>query len=277
VQIVRTREELADASAVLRQSGKLALAPTMGALHAGHVALITEAKHRADKVAASIFVNPMQFGAGEDLDRYPRREAEDLRLLETAGCDLVWLPGLTDIYPQGFSTAVRVSGVSDRWEGEARPGHFEGVATVVAKLLLSVGPDVALFGEKDFQQLAVIRRMVGDLSIPVEILGVPTIRESDGLALSSRNVYLSDDERARAVALPEALNAARDQIRAGAPVSTVVRNAKQALVDAGFLRIDYLALVDAASLEPLERPHGEMRLIAAAVIGKTRLIDNIAA
>jgi len=277
VQIVRTREELADASAVLRRSGKLALAPTMGALHAGHVALITEAKHRADKVAASIFVNPMQFGAGEDLDRYPRREAEDLRLLETAGCDLVWLPGLTDIYPQGFSTAVRVSGVSDRWEGEARPGHFEGVATVVAKLLLSVGPDVALFGEKDFQQLAVIRRMVGDLCIPVEILGVPTIRESDGLALSSRNAYLSDDERARAVALPEALNAARDQIRSGAPVSTVVRNAKQALVDAGFLRIDYLALVDAASLEPLERPHGEMRLIAAAVIGKTRLIDNIAA
>jgi pantoate--beta-alanine ligase len=262
--------------AELKRSGRLALVPTMGALHAGHLALIDEARQRADKVAATIFVNPMQFGTGEDLDRYPRREAQDARMLEEAGCDLLWLPTAADIYPDGFSTKVSVSGVSERWEGEARPGHFDGVATIVAKLLLSVGPDVALFGEKDFQQLAVIRQMVRDLAIPVEIVGVGTVRETDGVALSSRNAYLSADERARAVGLPNALNAAREAIRGGTPVSTALRQAKQALVDAGFLRIDYLALVEAETLEPLDEPGGEMRLIAAAVVGTTRLIDNVA-
>jgi pantoate--beta-alanine ligase len=180
-----------------------------------------------------------------------------------------------DVYPDGFSTKISVAGVSEWWEGEARPGHFDGVATVVAKLLLSVRPDIALFGEKDFQQLAVIRRMVQDLNIPVEIVGVPTVREADGLALSSRNAYLSTDERERAVALPNALKAARDAILAGSPVGAALRDAKQSLVDAGFLRIDYFALVDAARLEPLDAPAGEMRLIAAAVIGTTRLIDNL--
>jgi pantoate--beta-alanine ligase len=276
VQIVRSSEDLALGLAELKRSGRLALVPTMGALHAGHLALIDEARQRADKVAATIFVNPMQFGTGEDLDRYPRREAEDARMLEEAGCDLLWLPTAADIYPDGFSTKVSVSGVSERWEGEARPGHFDGVATVVAKLLLSVGPDVALFGEKDFQQLAVIRQMVRDLAIPVEIVGVGTVRETDGVALSSRNAYLSADERARAVGLPNALNAAREAIRGGTPVSTALRQAKQALVDAGFLRIDYLALVEAETLEPLDEPGGEMRLIAAAVVGTTRLIDNVA-
>jgi pantoate--beta-alanine ligase len=179
------------------------------------------------------------------------------------------------VYPDGFSTKISVAGVSERWEGEARPGHFDGVATVVAKLLLSVRPDVALFGEKDFQQLAVIRRMVQDLNIPVEIVGVPTVREADGLALSSRNAYLSPDERQRAVALPNALKAAREAILAGSPVGTALREAKQSLVDAGFLRIDYFAVVDAATLEPVDAPAGEMRLIAAAVIGTTRLIDNL--
>jgi pantoate--beta-alanine ligase len=274
VQIVRSSEELALARAQL--SGRLALVPTMGALHAGHLALIAEARKHADNVAASIFVNPAQFGEGEDFERYPRSEAEDVLKLEEAGCNLLWAPTIADVYPAGFATKISVAAVSERWEGEARPGHFDGVATVVAKLLLSVRPDVALFGEKDFQQLAVIRRMVTDLNIPVDIVGVPTVREADGLALSSRNAYLSADERQRAVALPNALREARQSILDGEPVSTALRGAKQALVDAGFLRIDYFALVDAATLEPMDQPAGDMRLIAAAVIGTTRLIDNIA-
>jgi pantoate--beta-alanine ligase len=248
----------------------------MGALHAGHIALVDEANRVADKVAATIFVNPAQFGANEDFNRYPRREAEDARMLEDAGCELLWIPTIADIYPNGFSTSVHVGGLSKRWEGEARPGHFDGVATVVAKLLLSVHPDVAVFGEKDFQQLAVIRRMVADLNIPVQIAAMPTVREDDGLALSSRNAYLSPDERSRAVALPNALRDARNAILSGAPVAQALQQAKQGLVDAGFLRIDYLTLVDAATLEPIEAPSGDMRLIAAAVIGATRLIDNLA-
>jgi pantoate--beta-alanine ligase len=238
--------------------------------------LIEEAKRCADRVVATIFVNPMQFGAGEDLDRYPRQEAEDARQLEEHGCDLLWIPGVTEIYPDGFATKVSVSGVSERWEGEARPGHFDGVATVVAKLLLSVGPDAALFGEKDFQQLAVIRKMVGDLAIPVEIVGVPTIREADGLALSSRNAYLSPDERKGAVALSRALGDTREAIASGTAVGNALSEARRSLTEAGFSRVDYFALVDAGTLEPVEEPAGEMRLIAAAVIGTTRLIDNIA-
>ena len=272
MQTVRNSEELAQARGAL--TSKVALVPTMGALHDGHMALVAEARKHADHVVASIFVNPAQFGEGEDFGRYPRREAEDARMLEQAGCDLLWMPSVVDIYPEGFSTQVSVNGVSERWEGEARPGHFDGVATVVAKLLLSVRPDVAVFGEKDFQQLAVIRRLVSDLNIPAEIAGVPTVREPDGLALSSRNAYLSTDERQRAVALPRALDDAGKAILSGAPVAKAVRAAKQTLVDAGFLRIDYLALVDASTLEPLDEPRGEMRLIAAAVIGTTRLIDN---
>jgi pantoate--beta-alanine ligase len=275
VQTVRSSEELARAHSDLG-IGTLALVPTMGALHAGHMALLDEAKRRADKVAATIFVNPAQFGANEDFSRYPRQEKRDSRLLAEHGCDLLWMPAVEDIYPLGFATTVSVSGVSERWEGEARPGHFDGVATVVAKLLLSVRPDVALFGEKDFQQLAVIRRMAADLNLAVEIAGVPTVREPDGLALSSRNAYLSADERQRAVALPNALIAARDAILGGGSVPAALRHGKQSLVDAGFLRIDYLALVDAATLEPLDQPAGEMRLIAAAVMGNTRLIDNLA-
>jgi pantoate--beta-alanine ligase len=276
VQTVRSSEELAQALLEVRSGGTLALVPTMGALHDGHMALIGEAKRRAGKVAATIFVNPTQFGPGEDLDRYPRREAEDARMLEEAGCDLLWTPSVQDIYPDGFSTIIKVSGVADRWEGEARPGHFNGVATVVAKLLLAIRPKVALFGEKDFQQLAVIRRMVADLSISVDIVGVPTAREANGLARSSRNAYLSEDERQRAVALPRALQVAREAIRGGEAVAASLRQAKQSLVDAGFLRIDYLALVDAATLEPLDEAAGDMRLIAAAVMGSTRLIDNVA-
>jgi pantoate--beta-alanine ligase len=273
VQIVRSSEELALARTKL--SGKVALVPTMGALHPGHMALVAVAKNHADSVVASIFVNPTQFGEGEDFGRYPRREEQDAAMLREAACDLLWIPSVVDIYPDGFAARVSVAGVSDRWEGEARPGHFDGVATVVAKLLVAVRPDVALFGEKDFQQLAVIRRMVADLGLPAEIIGVPTVREPDGLALSSRNAYLSPDERRRAVALPKALRSARDSILGGTNVATALRDAKQALVDAGFLKIDYLALVDAATLEPLDAPRDDMRLIAAAVIGTTRLIDNL--
>jgi pantoate--beta-alanine ligase len=276
VQTVRTSEELARALGELRASRTIALVPTMGALHAGHMALVEEAQRRADRVVATIFVNPLQFGAGEDLSRYPRREAEDAQMLKAAGCDLLWMPSADDIYPDGFATTVHVSGVSERWEGEARPGHFDGVVTVVARLLLAVGPDAAVFGEKDFQQLAVISRMVTDLRIPVDVVAVPTVREPDGLALSSRNAYLTADERARAAALPKALAGAQMQVRARVPVGEALRDAKQALVDAGFLRIDYFALVDAATLAPLDSPEGEMRLIAAAVIGSTRLIDNLA-
>jgi pantoate--beta-alanine ligase len=274
VQIVRSSEELALARAEVTTS--LALVPTMGALHTGHIALVEEAKRRASCVAASLFVNPAQFGPNEDFGRYPRREAEDVRMLEGSGCELLWIPSVADMYPDGFSTSIRVGGVSDRWEGEARPGHFEGVATVVAKLLMSVRPDVALFGEKDFQQLAVIRRMVLDLNIPVEIAAVATVREQDGLALSSRNAYLSKDERSRAIALPEALERARLAILDGAPVRPALEVARKSLVEAGFSRIDYIELVDSSTLEPVDEPKGEMRLIAAAIIGTTRLIDNLA-
>jgi pantoate--beta-alanine ligase len=276
VQIVRPGEELTRALAAARSEGTLALVPTMGALHDGHLALIAEARTRADRVAATIFVNPTQFNDPADLARYPRSEEDDLTKLEAAGCDLAWLPSADQLYPGGFATTVSVRGVSQRWEGEHRPGHFDGVATVVAKLLLLIRPDIAIFGEKDWQQLAVIRRMVEDLAIGTEIAGVPTKRDADGLAMSSRNALLSAEERGRAAALPQALEHARDAIRGGKPVTAALSQAKQSLVDAGFLRIDYLALVDADTLEPMDEARGEMRLIAAASIGSTRLIDNLA-
>jgi pantoate--beta-alanine ligase len=277
LQSIREANQLPVALVALRAGGKsLALVPTMGALHAGHIALVEEARRRVDRVVATIFVNPLQFGANEDLDRYPRQEEQDAEMLEQAGCDLLWLPQAQDMYPPGFATTVSVEGLSDRWDGEARPGHFDGVATVVAKLLCAVRPDIAIFGEKDFQQLAVIRRMTQDLQLGVEILGHPTIRDADGLALSSRNAYLSADERQNALALPQALNEAAAQIRSGTPVADSLAQAKERLTAAGFARIDYVALVNALTLEPLDRAGGPMRLIAAAVIGRTRLIDNIA-
>lgn len=277
MQIIRRLEELDPALAKLRQAGeKIALVPTMGALHAGHMALIEQARGHAGRVVATIFVNPMQFGAGEDLGRYPRQEAADAAMLEEAGCDLLWLPAVEDIYPSGFATKIHVSGLSERWEGEARPGHFDGVATVVAKLFLIILPDLSLFGEKDFQQLVVIRRMASDLGLGGEIVGVPTVRDADGLALSSRNAYLSAADRIRAPALPNTLEAARQAILFGEPVAETLAAAMKSLEVAGFAPIDYVALVDAASLEPLDAPRGTMRLVAAATIGGTRLIDNIA-
>ncbi|RST29411.1 pantoate--beta-alanine ligase [Sphingomonas ginkgonis] len=276
MQIIREISALEPALWSLRGKGeRIALVPTMGALHEGHLTLVREGRRRADKVAATIFVNPLQFGAGEDLDRYPRQEEADAALLRAAGCDLLWLPTAAQLYPPGFATTIRVAGVSERWDGAARPGHFDGVATVVAKLLLAVRPDVALFGEKDFQQLAVIRRLVADLALPIEVAGVATVRDSDGLALSSRNAYLSAEERRRALALPEALREAAAAIAGGAPVAASLETAAARLWAAGFDPIDYVALVDAESLEPLAEARGRMRLIAAARLGTTRLIDNL--
>ncbi len=276
MQIIRTIGDLGPALLPWREAGEIiALVPTMGALHAGHMALIEAARSEADRVVATIFVNPLQFGPSEDLDRYPRQEAEDAELLRHHRCDLLWMPTADQLYPPGFSTSVTVSGISERWDGEARPGHFGGVATVVAKLFTAVRPDQAFFGEKDFQQLAVIRRMEADLGLGVSVRGVPTIRDHDGLALSSRNAYLSADERRRAVTLPQALEQAREAILGGEPVAAALDDARRKLSDAGFSRVDYFALVDSATLEPLDALCGEMRLIAAAVIGSTRLIDNI--
>jgi pantoate--beta-alanine ligase len=276
VQSIRDIAQLTSALVALRAGGnRVALVPTMGALHAGHLALVEEARRQADRVVASIFVNPLQFGEGEDLERYPRREKDDAKALEAAGCDLLWVPTPEQMYPAGFSTRVSLAGLSKRWEGEARPGHFDGVATVVTKLLNAVRPEVALFGEKDFQQLAIIRRLVVDLNIRTEIVGVPIVRDEDGLALSSRNAYLSDDDRERAVALPQALEAAAEAIGNGQAVSAALKQARDALAEAGFAPIDYVALVDEATLEPVQSPAGRMRLIAAATIGSTRLIDNL--
>ena len=277
MQTIRDLTSLRPALAALRGAGeRLALVPTMGALHAGHLALITAAKQRAERVAATIFVNPLQFAVGEDLDRYPRQEAHDLAMLAEAGCELVWMPTVADLYPDGFATTVHVAGASERWEGAARPGHFDGVATVVTKLLIATMPDIALFGEKDYQQLAVIRRLAADLGLPTEIAGVPTVRDGDGLALSSRNAYLSPDERRRALALPTALGSVRDAVRSGVPVKQALDAALHTLGQAGFGPIDYVALVDAATLDPLDALNGQARVIAAARIGTTRLIDNIA-
>ncbi len=276
MQTLRDIGQLGSALVALRAGGhRLALVPTMGALHAGHLAIVEEAKRQADRVVATIFVNPLQFGEGEDLERYPRQEKEDARALEQAGCDLLWIPTPEQMYPAGFSTTVSVAGLGKRWEGHSRPGHFEGVTTVVTKLLNAVRPDVALFGEKDFQQLVIIRRAVIDLNMPVAIVGVPTVREDDGLALSSRNVYLSPDERSRAVILPRTLNRAAGEIASGVPVQHALEHASHALYDAGFSVVDYVALVDETTLEPVEEARGGARLIAAATIGNTRLIDNL--
>jgi len=276
VQIARDLEALRDSIAALRDGGqRIALVPTMGALHAGHVALIEAAKRPGTKVVASIFVNPMQFGANEDLSRYPRREMADIRMLTEAGCDLLWLPTVEIMYPDGFATDVHVSGVSEGFDGASRPGHFDGVATVVSKLFNQVGPHAAYFGEKDYQQLAVIRRFVADLDFGIEIVGVPTQRDDDGLALSSRNIYLDDEQRRQAVALPRALGVAARAIARGEDADAVLDDARTMLTSAGFV-IDYVALADADTLAENPSPDRPRRLLAAARMGATRLIDNIA-
>ena len=253
----------------------IALVPTMGALHAGHMALVAEARARADHVVASIFVNPTQFGPNEDLSSYPRREAADARMLEEAGCAILWAPDVAAMYPDGFASTLSVGGITDGLDGAARPGHFDGVAIVVAKLLNQVRPDTALFGEKDYQQLCVIRRMVRDLDMGVEILGVPTQRDADGLALSSRNAYLTDAERKAARALPRALGEGARARGEGEAVAEVLARAEARLAEAGFAPIDYVALCDAETLAPLAALDRPARLLAAARIGRTRLIDNL--
>ena len=282
MQIAERLVPLRDAVASLRADGPLALVPTMGALHEGHLTLVREAKARAAHVAVSIFVNPRQFGAGEDLAAYPRPRERDLAMLEAEGVSLVWAPDVAEMYPSGYATNVSVTGVSERLCGEARPGHFDGVATVVCKLFNQVRPDIALFGEKDWQQLAVIRRMARDLDLMHPhvdaILGVPTVREDDGLAMSSRNAYLTADERARAAALPAAMKAAIAALGAGEPVAKCLAELYSALLAAGFASVDYAQLCDAESLAPLaQRGNGPARLLVAARIGKARLIDNMAA
>jgi len=275
--IVGTVAALRAAVAGWRAAGeRIALVPTMGALHAGHLALVAEGRRRAERVVATIFVNPKQFGAGEDLARYPRQEAADAAALDAAGCDLLFAPGPDEMYPAGFATSVAVAGITGPLEGVSRPGHFDGVATVVAKLLIQAGADVAVFGEKDYQQLLTIRRLARDLDIPTEIVGHPTVREADGLALSSRNAYLSPAERQAAAALPRALAAVRDGLAAGGDPAALIAAATAALADAGFGPIDYFVLADAESLAPVAAPDQPARLLVAARLGATRLIDNIA-
>jgi pantoate--beta-alanine ligase len=263
----------------LRLDGPVALVPTMGALHEGHLTLVREAKARAAHVVVSIFVNPLQFGAGEDLDAYPRQMARDAQLLEAEGTSLLWAPAVEEMYPDGFATNISVSGVSDGLCGAARPGHFDGVATVVCKLFNQVRPDLALFGEKDWQQLAVIRRMARDLDLSLPkaeaIVGVPTVREADGLAMSSRNAYLTADERRIAAELPAAMAEAVAALRQGAEVSQTMADLASRLLDAGFAGVDYAEVREANSLVPLDRlGAAPARLLVAARIGRARLIDN---
>lgn len=279
IAIVRTVADLrAQVRAWKARGERVALTPTMGALHEGHLSLVALAKTKAERVVASVFVNPTQFGPNEDFDAYPRGEARDAELLASAQCDLLYAPTVGEMYPEGFSTTINLTGVSEPLDGAARPGHFAGVATVVTKLLLQSGADVAVFGEKDYQQLQVIKRVVRDLDIPVEIIGAPTSRLEDGLARSSRNAYLSEAEREVAGRMNLALSDAVRRLQGGESVEKVEATGRAALERAGFQRIDYFDVRNAGDLShpgpgPLNVPG---RVLAAAVIGKTRLIDNMA-
>ena len=282
MQTVNRLDPLRSAIAALRTDGPVALVPTMGALHQGHLALVHAARTRAAHVVVSIFVNPRQFGASEDLSTYPRQPAQDGALLEREGVSLLWIPPIDQMYPDGFATSVTVAGVSEDLCGRVRPGHFDGVATVVCKLFNQVQPDLALFGEKDWQQLTVIRRMARDLDLALPaadaIIGVPTVREGDGLALSSRNAYLSAEQRAQAALLPAAMRSAIAAIAAGAEYGLALAELRRQLLGGGFSSVDYAEIRDADSLALLTRAGtGTPRLFVAARIGTTRLIDNMAA
>jgi len=275
--IARTVADVRTQVAEWKAAGlKVGFVPTMGALHLGHLTLVKTLLGKVDRVVASVFVNPTQFGPNEDLDAYPRQEAADREALASVGAHLLFAPTVAEMYPEGFATTVDVSGVSEGLCGGSRPGHFAGVALIVTKLLLQVGPDVAAFGEKDYQQLQVIKRMVTDLNIPVEVLGVPIVREADGLAMSSRNAYLSDAERAVAPALYQVLQSVRDAILAKTPVAEALAAGKSEILAAGFQSVDYLELRaqgDLVVMNAFDRP---ACILVAARLGNTRLIDNLA-
>ena len=273
---VRTVSDLRHSLAPWRKAGeRVALVPTMGALHEGHLSLVALAKSKADRVVASIFVNPIQFGPREDFHRYPRDEAGDLAKLEKAGASLVFAPETAEMYPHGFGTRVSVADLTEDLCGASRPNHFDGVATVVTKLLLQCAPDLAVFGEKDYQQLLVIKRLVSDLNIPVEILGGPIVREKDGLALSSRNAYLSPSERKTAPLLYQTIVAVANDLSKGRGADDAAGAGRFKLEAAGF-RVDYVAVRDPETLKPLSGPVQQARVLAAVHLGRTRLIDNVA-
>lgn len=274
--ILRTVAELRERVRMWRRAGeRVAVVPTMGALHQGHLSLVETAKARAQRVIVTLFVNPKQFNNPTDLAAYPRTEADDAAKLAPYEIDVLFAPPVEEMYGTGFSTTVSVTGVSQGLCGAHRPGHFDGVATVVTKLLLQSGADIACFGEKDFQQLLVVRRLVADLNIPVEIVGCPTVREADNLALSSRNVRLTDAQRRIAPAIADVLLQSAARLASGADAAPVLEAAQKALQRAGFDRVEYFELRDAETLEPLQRADRPARLLAAAWLGETRLIDNV--
>ena len=276
VQVITAPTAMSAWSEAARARGeRIAFVPTMGALHAGHVSLLSAARKAADRAVLSIFVNPTQFGPKEDLARYPRDLDGDLAKAAVASTNVAFVPEVTDMYPPGAQTFVDVREVSQGLCGERRPGHFTGVATVVCKLFNIVRPHLALFGEKDFQQLAVIRRMVRDLNMPVEIVGEPTVREADGLAMSSRNTYLSPTERTRALAISQGLSAARERFAAGERDAAALVNVALAPIKERVDRIDYVEIRDADSLRPVERLDRPSVILAAVHVGATRLIDNM--
>ncbi|KHQ52785.1 pantoate--beta-alanine ligase [Mameliella alba] len=275
--IIRSVAELRQLTDGWHRAGDtIGAVPTMGALHDGHLSLVAAAKERCDRVIVTIFVNPRQFNSREDYEKYPRTEHDDARKLERFAVDAIFVPDGDEMYPQGFATGVSVSGLTDVLCGAHRPGHFDGVATVVTKLLLQTAADRAFFGEKDWQQLQVVRRLVADLNIPVEIVGCPTIREIDGLAMSSRNLLLSDRARARAAALNEALEEMAEGLRGGRAAQDLRPAAEARLSAAGFTEVEYLDLRANDDLSLLERPERPARLLVAAWLAGVRLIDNIA-
>ncbi len=273
MRIVETRDDLRTARSGLPEP--VGVVPTMGYLHEGHAALIRRARDQCASVIVTLFVNPRQFGPNEDFARYPRDFARDRALCESLGVDLLYAPSVDEVYPPGFATSVDVSGLSEQWEGAHRPGHFRGVATVVAKLLIGTRADRAYFGEKDYQQLQVVKRLVLDLEIPTAIVPCPTVREADGLALSSRNAYLTPDDRPRATALYRGLMAARSALAGGErDARRLAASISQTVVSAG-LTLDYAAVVDPTTLAPLDRVDRPARALVAARLGRVRLIDNL--
>ena len=281
MRIIRTKHELRKAIYDFRRESKgtLAFIPTMGALHEGHLNLIDSARKQADFVVVSIFVNPAQFGEGEDYEEYPRTEKEDIAKLESRNVDIAYIPYETEMYESGYCISIKVEKNADILCGRYRKGHFDGVATVVTKLFMQVMPDIAIFGEKDYQQLRIINQLVKDIDVPVKVLGIPTIREEDGLAMSSRNSYLSDKEREIAPELYQTLNELKEKIEAGDSIKDSVRAAKDRLLESGFSKIDYIEVRDAETLESIDCFSGDTkigRILAAAHLGGTRLIDNIA-